>query len=191
MLETTLQRVQLSLLNWNILALSLHSVGSVRAIMQYGKAAKHMRGSYRFCCRKVWRWSSKFMEIYEELIISILPSFPWSVLLRWNVNMNRYTVTKQLGDGTYGSVLKAVNRQTGEVVSCIMNSWIQETTYETNTSSKLVCPMILVLCSLIPSLHKLLWQSSWSYKSCPKLSNLNFWLSKSCSSQSDRVNWFW
>ena len=31
--------------------------------------------------------------------------------------MNRYTVTKQLGDGTYGSVLKAVNRQTGEVVS--------------------------------------------------------------------------
>jgi male germ cell-associated kinase len=31
--------------------------------------------------------------------------------------MNRYKVTKQLGDGTYGSVLKAVNRQTGEVVS--------------------------------------------------------------------------
>jgi protein kinase len=30
--------------------------------------------------------------------------------------MNRYKVTKQLGDGTYGSVLKAVNRQTGEVV---------------------------------------------------------------------------
>ena len=31
--------------------------------------------------------------------------------------MNRYKVTKQLGDGTYGSVLKGVNRQTGEVVS--------------------------------------------------------------------------
>lgn len=30
--------------------------------------------------------------------------------------MNRYKVTKQLGDGTFGSVLKAVNRQTGEVV---------------------------------------------------------------------------
>ena len=30
--------------------------------------------------------------------------------------MNRYQVTKQLGDGTYGSVLKALNRQTGEVV---------------------------------------------------------------------------
>ena len=30
--------------------------------------------------------------------------------------MNRYKVTKQLGDGTYGSVLKAVNRSTGEVV---------------------------------------------------------------------------
>jgi len=31
--------------------------------------------------------------------------------------MNRYKVTKQLGDGTYGSVLKAVNRQSGEIVS--------------------------------------------------------------------------
>lgn len=31
--------------------------------------------------------------------------------------MNRYKITKQLGDGTYGSVLKGVNRQTGEVVS--------------------------------------------------------------------------
>ena len=31
--------------------------------------------------------------------------------------MNRYKVIKQLGDGTYGSVLKAVNRSTGEVVS--------------------------------------------------------------------------
>ena len=31
--------------------------------------------------------------------------------------MNRYKVTKQLGDGTYGSVLKAANRQSGEVVA--------------------------------------------------------------------------
>ncbi|KAH9104613.1 hypothetical protein LEN26_014978 [Aphanomyces euteiches] len=31
--------------------------------------------------------------------------------------MNRYKVTKQLGDGTYGSVLKAVNRTSGEVVA--------------------------------------------------------------------------
>ncbi|GMH61873.1 hypothetical protein TL16_g03350 [Triparma laevis f. inornata] len=31
--------------------------------------------------------------------------------------MNRYKITKQLGDGTYGSVLKAVNRQSGEVVA--------------------------------------------------------------------------
>ncbi|KAL4442679.1 hypothetical protein ABPG77_006673 [Micractinium sp. CCAP 211/92] len=31
--------------------------------------------------------------------------------------MQRYRVTKQLGDGTYGSVFKAVNRQTGEVVA--------------------------------------------------------------------------
>lgn len=36
--------------------------------------------------------------------------------------MNRYKVTKQLGDGTYGSVLKAVNRQTGEVVSDFLDS---------------------------------------------------------------------
>ncbi|CAG9462191.1 unnamed protein product [Pedinophyceae sp. YPF-701] len=31
--------------------------------------------------------------------------------------MNRYKVIKQLGDGTYGSVWKAVNRQTSEVVA--------------------------------------------------------------------------
>ena len=31
--------------------------------------------------------------------------------------MDRYKVTKQLGDGTYGEVLKAANRQTGEVVA--------------------------------------------------------------------------
>ncbi len=31
--------------------------------------------------------------------------------------MNRYKVTKKLGDGTYGSVLKAINRTTGEVVA--------------------------------------------------------------------------
>lgn len=31
--------------------------------------------------------------------------------------MNRYKVTKQLGDGSYGSVLKAINRQTGEVTA--------------------------------------------------------------------------
>ena len=35
--------------------------------------------------------------------------------------MNRYQVTKQLGDGTYGSVLKAVNRQTGEVVWLVVS----------------------------------------------------------------------
>lgn len=31
--------------------------------------------------------------------------------------MNRYKVTKSLGDGTYGSVLKAVNRASGEIVA--------------------------------------------------------------------------
>ena len=31
--------------------------------------------------------------------------------------MDRYKITKQLGDGTYGSVLKAVNRETGEVTA--------------------------------------------------------------------------
>lgn len=29
---------------------------------------------------------------------------------------NRYKVVKQLGDGTYGCVWKAANKQTGEVV---------------------------------------------------------------------------
>ncbi|GBG28895.1 Protein kinase [Hondaea fermentalgiana] len=31
--------------------------------------------------------------------------------------MNRYKLTNQLGDGTYGSVLKAVNKSTGEIVA--------------------------------------------------------------------------
>lgn len=31
--------------------------------------------------------------------------------------MNRYKVTKKLGDGTYGSVLLAINRQTGEITA--------------------------------------------------------------------------
>ena len=31
--------------------------------------------------------------------------------------MNRYKVTKTLGDGTYGSVLRGQNRQSGEVVA--------------------------------------------------------------------------
>lgn len=31
--------------------------------------------------------------------------------------MDRYKVTKQLGDGTYGEVLKAQNKQSGEIVA--------------------------------------------------------------------------
>jgi len=31
--------------------------------------------------------------------------------------MNRYKVTKVLGDGTYGSVLRAQNKSTGETVA--------------------------------------------------------------------------
>lgn len=32
--------------------------------------------------------------------------------------MNRYKVIKIIGDGTFGSVVKAVNQETGELVSC-------------------------------------------------------------------------
>ncbi len=32
-------------------------------------------------------------------------------------HIRRYKVVKQLGDGTYGTVWKAINRQTNEVVS--------------------------------------------------------------------------
>lgn len=35
----------------------------------------------------------------------------------WNIPANRYKVVKQLGDGTYGTVWKAINRQSNEVVS--------------------------------------------------------------------------
>lgn len=38
--------------------------------------------------------------------------------------MNRYRVTKKIGDGTYGVVLKAVNRSSGEVVRCRESGWL-------------------------------------------------------------------
>ena len=41
---------------------------------------------------------------------SSIPQGPWHNATR------RYKVLKQLGDGTYGSVWKAINRQTNEVV---------------------------------------------------------------------------
>ena len=31
--------------------------------------------------------------------------------------MDRYKIVKQLGDGTYGEVLKATNKQSGEIVA--------------------------------------------------------------------------
>ena len=31
--------------------------------------------------------------------------------------MDRYTIQKTIGDGTYGSVHKAMNRKTGEIVA--------------------------------------------------------------------------
>ncbi len=31
--------------------------------------------------------------------------------------MDRYNILKQLGDGTYGEVLKATNKQTAEIVA--------------------------------------------------------------------------
>lgn len=34
-------------------------------------------------------------------------------------SVRRYKVIKQLGDGTYGSVWKAINRQTNEVVRAL------------------------------------------------------------------------
>ncbi|TDH70971.1 hypothetical protein CCR75_004236 [Bremia lactucae] len=41
----------------------------------------------------------------------------FSLIYTKEATMNRYKVTKQLGDGTYGSVHKAINRQSGEVVA--------------------------------------------------------------------------
>ena len=31
--------------------------------------------------------------------------------------MDKYSIVKTIGDGTYGSVLKAMNRRTGEIVA--------------------------------------------------------------------------
>ena len=57
--------------------------------------------------------------------------------------MNRYTLTKKLGDGTYGSVVKAVNRQTGEDVAVkkmkkLFTRWVGFDDHE-KTLSSIVC----------------------------------------------------
>ena len=31
--------------------------------------------------------------------------------------MDKYTIVKTIGDGTYGSVIKAMNKRTGEIVA--------------------------------------------------------------------------
>jgi len=33
---------------------------------------------------------------------------------------SRYKLIKEVGDGTFGSVWRAINKQTGEVVSCFL-----------------------------------------------------------------------
>ena len=41
--------------------------------------------------------------------------------------MHRYQVAEKLGDGTYGEVLRATNKQSGEVVAikrCAIDAWL-------------------------------------------------------------------
>lgn len=58
--------------------------------------------------------------------------------------MNRYKITKQLGDGTYGSVLKGVNRQTGEVRHRFVSAflWLAEFTRAKTFRALCVCFML-------------------------------------------------
>jgi hypothetical protein len=52
--------------------------------------------------------------------------------------MNRYKITKQLGDGTYGSVLKAVNRTSGEVVSFVAKQKAAQTSVVVDTYQSVI-----------------------------------------------------
>lgn len=54
--------------------------------------------------------------------------FLWSLLVNniyqcvhmsKSFGLNRYTIIKEVGDGTFGSVWRAINKQIGEVVSSV------------------------------------------------------------------------
>ena len=47
--------------------------------------------------------------------------------------MQRYKVVQQLGDGTYGSVLKAINNNTGETLLKIIFVYAINLTYHQST----------------------------------------------------------
>jgi hypothetical protein len=51
-------------------------------------------------------------------LLAVICSAQFECLIEFLL-MNRYKVLKQLGDGTYGSVFKAENLQTGEIVSIL------------------------------------------------------------------------
>lgn len=77
--------------------------------------------------------------------------------------MNRYKVTKQLGDGTYGSVLKAVNRQSGEVV-CPLGSALKMCCLETQWLSLSVGHQVAV---------KRMKKKFYSWEECMQLREVN------------------
>lgn len=75
----------------------------------------------------------------------------WRALLIFSRVMNRYTLTKKLGDGTYGSVVKAVNRQTGEEVA-VKKMKKLFTRCVLLIDEKLLTPcMSIMLCGELPS----------------------------------------
>lgn len=63
--------------------------------------------------------------------------------------MNRYKISKQLGDGTYGSVLKAINKASGEVVCTQTTIIIIIIILYTTNINKLKCNRSWVLIILI------------------------------------------
>ena len=69
-----------------------------------------IKGTFYACLRLFNHVLYFSLSVRQKLILNSNPT-------KLKTEMNRYKVTKQLGDGTYGSVLKAVNRQTGEVVA--------------------------------------------------------------------------
>lgn len=84
----------------------------------------------------------------------LLSLLPWLALGEVSdrngaTQMNRYSLKKKLGDGTYGSVLKAVNRQTGEEVAvkkmkkmftrCACYAGVSMLNASTYSSALLVC----------------------------------------------------
>ncbi|KAL8159919.1 hypothetical protein V2J09_001456 [Rumex salicifolius] len=72
-----------------------------------------------------WQFESLLEVITSELEINPANHIPlvYFVLLFWSDWLGMYNIIKEVGDGTFGTVWRAINKQTGDVVSYISSTY--------------------------------------------------------------------